>query len=243
MKIRKSIHWMVFAACLLLASCAPAVVPQTATPSVTATADQSLLMTAQMGLTLSALLTQTPTPCPACFDSDMLTAAMGTALTNFPTNPPPAGVTVVPVPGDLGWGAVYGEIVDGTTNLPIVGATVKCEQRSYTSPYLCNGVTTTDQYGRYRFSPVYFNNKDLISLIVEADGYELSYVSEDTRIRPELQANLGLFPRVGGSLTSTSTPYISCTPPVCTEGVLTCGAANGCPGGCGTVCQLISPTP
>ena len=47
------------------------------------------------------------------------------------------------------------------------------------------------------------------------------------------------------SPTPTATPFpVMCTPPPCPpEGYLTCGNANGCPGGCGTICVLPTVEP
>lgn len=80
-------------------------------------------------------------------------------------------VTVVSLPGDLGWGKVHGKIVDGNTSLPIEGALVKCEHSSYSSPYRCNGTAPTNAEGFYTFDPVFFHDTDRIILTVEAPGY------------------------------------------------------------------------
>jgi len=38
------------------------------------------------------------------------------------------------------------------------------------------------------------------------------------------------------------TPIVQCTPPPCASpGTLVCGDPDGCPGGCGTVCQMPEP--
>jgi hypothetical protein len=63
-----------------------------------------------------------------------------------------------------------------------------------------------------------------------------------------MYADLALFPPATSTPTLTPSPtpiatfIISCTPPACSNGVLTCGDPNGCPGGCGTICQIASPT-
>jgi hypothetical protein len=204
----------------------------------------SMTLTAAMALTLEAI---SPTPtcdglCPT--DSMAATAAMALTFAAIPSNTPPAGVTVIPVAGDLGWGAVYGVIADGVTNLPIEGARVRCEHFSYTSQYPCHGVTTTNGDGIYSFVPVYFHDTDRITLIVEAPGYTPLHFEEESFTRPEFHADLGLFPATTESLSPTPPPYmLMCTPPACAEGVLVCGAIDSdCPGGCGAVCMPWTPT-
>lgn len=204
---------------------------------------ESMTMTAEMGPTLAAVLSGTPTcnwPCPS--DSLTLTAEMGATFAAIPSSTPPPWSTIIPSAGDLGWGSVYGRITDGVTNIPINGATVKCEHFSYTSPYPCNGVTTTNSAGIYAFTTVFFHDTDRITLIVEAPGYTPLRFEQSFFTRPEFHAELGLFP-VGTDSTFTPTPYIMCTPPVCSGGILACGNLNGCPGGCGTVCIAATPTP
>ena len=208
--------------------------------------NDSMTLTAEMGPTLAAMLNRTPEcnwPCPS--DGLTMTAAMGATFAAIPTNTPPPWATVIPSVGDLGWGSVYGRIIDGVTNAPINGATVKCEQFSYTSPYLCNGVTTTNSDGIYVFTTVFFHDTDRITLIVEAPGYlPLRFEPTYSLTRPEFHADLGLFPvSTDGTFTPTPTPIIMCTPPACEDGQLTCGDPNGCPGGCGTVCNSATPTP
>jgi hypothetical protein len=44
---------------------------------------------------------------------------MGATLDAIPTNTAPAGATIIPAAGDLGWGSVYGIIVDAVTGLPL----------------------------------------------------------------------------------------------------------------------------
>jgi len=147
-------------------------------------------------------------PCPS--DSLTLTAAMAETFAAVPSNTPPAGVTVVPIAGDLGWGAVYGTIRDGNTGLPIQGATVRCVHFSYTSPSRCDAVTTTDSEGDYVFTPVYFHDTDRITLIVEAPGYVTLEFKQDSFTQPEFHADLGLFPV--DAATGTPTPAGSVTP-------------------------------
>jgi hypothetical protein len=175
-------------------------------------------------------------------DSMTATAAMATTFAAIPSNTPPAGVTVVPIAGDLGFGSVYGQMVDGVTGLPIEGATVKCEHFSYTSPYPCKGVTTTNSDGIYAFLEVYFHDTDRITLLVDAPGYAQGRVEQTGFALAEFHAELGLFPETnGGSVTPT--PFLMCTAPACSNGVLACGNPNGCLGGCGTICLTATPTP
>jgi hypothetical protein len=251
---------------LFFVSCGPAVLVETATPTpstayeILATpildntptpaclaADwpcpsDSLTLTAEMGPTLAAMLTGTPVciwPCPS--DSLTMTAAMGSTLAAIPSSTSPPGATIIPSVGDLGWGSVYGKIIDGITNLPLVGAMVRCEHSSYTSPYLCNGVTITNDDGVYAFTGVFFHDTDRITLLVQMPGYTPLRFEQAFFTQPEFQADLGLFPTTDASLTPI--PYIMCTPPACSDGVLACGDPNGCLGGCGTICLNVTPTP
>jgi len=256
---------------LLLVSCGPAPFLVTVTPVPTATfeilatpilqtptpipsptcpgigwpcSSESLTMTAEMAPTLEALLSGTPAcnwPCPS--DSLTLTAAMGATFAAIPSSTNPPWATIIPSVGDLGWGSVYGRITDGVTNAPINGATVKCEHFSYTSPYLCNGITTTNSDGIYAFMTVFFHDTDRITLIVEAPGYvPLRFEPSYSLTRPEFHADLGLSP-LSAQATFTPTPYLMCTPPACSGGVLVCGDPNGCLGGCGTICIPTTPIP
>lgn len=215
----------------------------------------SLTLTAEMKPTLDAMLTASPLcdyPCPS--DSLTLTAAMGSidsltmtavmraTLDAIPSSTSLPGATIIPSAGDLGWGSVHGTIRDGVTNLPIGGATVKCEHFSYTSPYLCNGITTTNSDGIYVFTGVFFHDTDRITLIVEAPGYTSLHFEQAFFTRAEFPADLGLF-QISADITSTPTSYVMCTPPACSGGVLACGDPNGCPGGCGTICVMETPTP
>ena len=232
--------------------------PPTLTPSPTCMgkewpcSSESMTMTAEMAPTLAAILacerhqpwcpsdSQTKT---AISDSLTMTVAMGATFAAIPSSTPPPWATIIPSAGDLGWGSVYGRITDGSTGLPIDGATVKCEHFSYTSPYLCNGVTTTNSDGIYAFTTVFFHDTDRITLIVEAPGYvPLRFEPSYSLTRPEFHADLGLFPSAADG-TFTPTPFIMCTPPACSGGVLACGDPNGCPGGCGTICIVATPTP
>jgi hypothetical protein len=216
---------------LFFVSCAPVAVPATRTPIPTTTFTPAYSLTLTAAAVTAASVDETEAA---------MTAAMGETLSLTPSNTPPAGMTVVPVPGDLGWGAVHGKIVDGTTNLPIEGATIKCEQFSYTSPSLCNAVAITNADGIYSFVPVFFHDTDRITLFVEAPGYAPLHFEQSFFTQPDFHADLGLFPPTGD--TPTSTPFLMCTPPACPNGVLVCGDPAGCPGGCGTICLLATPT-
>ena len=212
----------------LFVSCGPAVVVEVATGTP--------------GSKVEPTLTDTPSCdglCPE--DSLTATAAMGATLDAIPTNTPPAGATIIPSAGDLGWGSVYGIIVDAITGLPLEGATVTCDHSSYTSSYLCDGTTATNSEGRYVFTDVFFRDTDRITLLVEAPGYTPWRFEQAFFTRPEFNENAGLFPVDYG--TPPPTPFIMCTAPACPGGVLVCGDPNGCPGGCGTVCIRATPTP
>ena len=255
---------------LFFVSCGPAVLEEIATPAPSNTFEvlsspildtptpaclakdwpcpsDSLTLTAEMGPTLNAMmtgasdsLTMTAEMAPLLDgDSLTLTAVMRSTLAAIPSSTPPPWATIIPSVGDLGWGSVYGIISDGVTNLPLEGATVTCVHSSYTSPYPCNGITTTNSDGIYSFTGVFFHDTDRITLVVEMPGYTPLRFEQDFFTRAEFHADLGLFPATDGS---NLTPYPICTPPACSDGVLTCGNPNGCPGGCGTVCLIVSPT-
>lgn len=164
----------------------------------------------------------------------------GETPTVTPSFTPPAGMTISPpLPGDLGSGAVHGTISDGVTNLPIEGAVVKCEHSSYTSPFPCQGSTTTDVDGKFSFDPVFFHDTDRIVLLVEAPGYAPLRFEQSFFIQPDLRADLSLVPAMGD--TPTPTAFLMCTPPACSGGTLACGRSNGCLGGCGTICLTATP--
>ena len=242
--------FLLFPASLILlffVSCGPAVLVVTETPTPSTTFEMlatpilntptppsipsdSLTLTAEMPPTLVVMLTNTT-----------LTAEMGLTLAAIPSNTPPPWATIIPAVGDLGWGSVYGKIIDGVTNLPLEGATVTCKHSSYASPYLCNGVTTTNGDGIYAFIGVFFRDTDHITLLVEAPGYTPLHFEQAFFTRAEFHADLGLFPATDVSLTPT--PFIMCTAPACSGGVLACDDPNGCLGGCGTICLIATPTP
>src|SRR5919109_1956960 len=184
----------------LLAACSFSFILQTPTSTPSAIPEPSL----------TAILTETPVCDGLCPENSMTaTAAMAATLDAIPTNTPPAGATITASPGDVGWGSVYGTIVDGITGLPLEGATVRCEQISYASRYLCNGVTTTDSEGKYIFNEIFFHDTDRIILIVEAPSYTPLRFEESFFTRAEFNTNLGLWP-VGYV---SPTPFVMCTPP------------------------------
>jgi hypothetical protein len=197
----------------LFVSCVPVAFPVTGTPIPTMT------FTAAYDLTLTAVM-------------------VSETLTSTPGGPTPSG-TAIPLPGDLGWGTVHGKIIDGVTNLPIEGATVKCEHSSYTSPAPCHGVTMTNRQGLYVFPDVFFHDTDRIALFVEAPGYTPLRFEQSFFTQPDFRADLELSPATGD--TPTPTPFLMCTPPACQGGVLTCGDPEGCLGGCGTICLTATP--
>jgi len=241
---------------ICFSSCSPLVPAETGTPTPGETfgilATASAIQTAgtdcppenwpcpSEDLTLTAEMMPTFFP-SASIDSEGLTAQMGLTFAAIPSLTPPPWATIIPATGDLGWGSVYGKIIDGVTNLPVEGATVKCEHFSYTSPYPCYGVTTTNGDGIFSFSAVFFHDTDRITLLVEAPGYVPLRFEQAFFTRPEFHADLGLFPMIDE--TSTPTPLPMCTAPACSGGSLACGNLTGCPGGCGTVCLTATHTP
>ena len=94
--------------------------------------------------------------------------------TSTPATVPSPEVTLVPLPGDLGFGDVTGKVTDAVTGLPIAGATMNCEHYSYTSKESdrCNRTTTTDPDGIFLFEKVFFHDTDNITITVEAPGYQ-----------------------------------------------------------------------
>ncbi len=218
----------------------------------------------------SSTLAATPmliTPTPSCVwpcESDSLTltaaraidytatAAADAATCAWPcpndslTLTADASLTLRPMTGDLGWGAVHGKITDSTTGLPVSNAKITCAHSSYTvaGNGRCSGTTWTNEEGIYSFVPVSFHDTDVITLVVDAPGYKHLEFQQPFFTFPELIADLGLEPDVSdGSSTPTPTFFPMCTAPACDSGSLTCGDPNGCPGGCGTICATFTPTP
>lgn len=235
---------------IMLVSCGPAMLPQSPTPITTV--EDSLFMTAQMGSTLSAMLTQTAELCTSCSVEDVyLTLAMATAFASTPSNTPPPGVTIIPAAGDLGWGSVSGRIIDGASMQPLEGVMIRCEHYSYATENRCKGVVTTKADGAYAFAPVFLHDTDRITLVVEATGYQTLRFEESFITQTDVHIDLGLFPIHSPTPSPTPSetpsplppPVLMCTPPACSNGVLACGLEAGCPGGCGTVCLLPTPTP
>lgn len=178
---------------------------------------------------------------PTLSNEDLkMTVAMVMTFAAAPSNTPPAWATIYPsAPGELGWGSVYGKVIDGITLQPIEGAAVRCEHFSYSTSYICDAVTTTNRDGQYAFGGIFFHDRDRLTLTVEMPGYGILRLTEQVPTRAELHTVLYLFPPVTATPTSTlGQPLIMCSPPPCEGGALVCGSPDGCPGGCGTICQM-----
>lgn len=248
---------------MFLVACQPDGIWVTVTPAITSTPlcewpcteQDRLILQAQQAtrqmertLTAQALVSETPTPlcetwpCPS--DSLTLTAAMAETFTAIPSNTPPAGMTVVPAVGDLGWGSIYGVITDAITGKPIANAQVECHHNSYTtSPEArCSGRTWTNADGIYAFAPVYFHDTDTIILSIDAPGYQRLDFRVSALTTAALHANLGLEREQAAEISLTPTIPFMCTLPACTDGVLTCGGLTGCMEGCGMVCVPFTPS-
>jgi hypothetical protein len=174
-------------------------------------------------------------PCamPCTPDSAYLTAVISAST-------PPANVSIFPEVGDLGWGAVHGQVTDAVTGQPMEGVKVQCLHSSLHEEYSCEGTTVTDAEGHYIFAPVYFNSRDYISLIFEAPGYVQERLEEGPMAAPDVPADAGLYP---DDYPTRTYPAPVCSPPPCENGQLACGLAEGCIGGCGTVCRANTVTP
>jgi hypothetical protein len=188
--------------------------------------------------------------------------------------PPPTGTpsTFPTIAGDLGWGRIYGEVLDASTSLPIEGATVTCRHSSYTSPSTCNTSILSQSDGSYTFPEVFFHDTDRIWLEVKADGYAAQKVQVDFLAEPRLKTVFLLVPGTGTAgppITCTApscgpyealfcpsgdcpggcglmcaTPAAICTPPLCAIGTNEVYTCPGiCPGGCGTICATYTPEP
>jgi hypothetical protein len=107
--------------------------------------------------------------------------------------PAPVEATA-PIPGDLGFGKISGNVTDSVTGTPIAGATVTCKHFSYTSKESdrCNRNTTTDQDGSFLFENVFFHDTDTITLIVEASGYQSVSMKYASFTQPLLEADIQL---------------------------------------------------
>jgi hypothetical protein len=201
-------------------------------------------------LTLTAAASQTPGPscenwpCPG--DSLTLTASAGQILLP-PSSTAPANVTIIPAAGDLGWGVAYGRITDRMTGHPVENAMIRCVHVSDRSPenVLGSGVTWTNADGLYSFSPAFFRDVDVITFTIEAPGYRRIESRVSFFAINALKTDFTLEPDSAGSISPTPTFMIMCTAPACSsgQGVLACGNPNGCPGGCGTVCNTFTPAP
>ncbi|HMB24172.1 MAG: hypothetical protein ACM33V_04460, partial [Chloroflexota bacterium] len=186
----------------------------------------------------AAPLTSTPSSLPFI---ETPTVMMDITSAAVHTSTPSTGMTITPLVGDLGWGSVHGKVTDGVANLSIAGAVVKCEHISYNSYPHCNGTTTANEEGEYAFGHVFFHDTDRIILIVEVPGYEPLRLEKSFFTQPDFQADLSLVPPTGNTLTPTA--FLMCTAPACPGGKLVCGKADGCLGGCGTICVTATSSP
>ena len=259
-----AIVWALLAACqpgtFIVTITPPPVLTETATATVCEwpctqqdkMTAQALRATGDISFTLTAQApSETPTPacsnwpCPA--DSLTLTAAARQTMI-LPSNTPPVNMTIIPGAGDLGWGSVYGTVTDGWTGKPVANAKISCLHSSYTTPEnaRCYGTTWTNDSGIYAFVPVFFHDTDIITLLVDAPGYKQLEFRQVFFTTAALKADLVLEPvSVEDSISPSPTYTLMCTAPACSagQGVLSCGTAGGCPGGCGTICATLTPGP
>lgn len=235
-----------------------------------------LLFTALAVACQLADLYGTPTPSPTFTATE--TASVTPSMTDTVT--PQVTISETPFPivtntfivGDLGWGAIYGRIIDSISGVPIVGATVTCWHSSYTSPSLCNTSTFTKEDGTYTFPDNFFHDTDRVRLEVKAQGYVTQTIDVNFFTSPWLKADFALVPAIptepspivctppscgpydalicqqgncpGGCGYVCITPAAICTPPVCAIGTNEVYYCSGvCPGGCGTTCATITPAP
>ncbi|MCC7119422.1 MAG: carboxypeptidase regulatory-like domain-containing protein [Anaerolineales bacterium] len=77
-------------------------------------------------------------------------------------------------PNDLGVAAIQGQVLDAVSGAPLAGATIICQHQSVSSnpDETCNRTTTSDQNGAFSFEHIRFNTQDLITLHIEAEGYQ-----------------------------------------------------------------------
>ncbi len=104
----------------------------------------------------------------------------------------PAGASSIP--GELGWGTIHGFITNTSTGAPISGATVICEQHSYTGQSSCSGAVTTNADGFYTFEKVFFHDTDSVKLTVQAPGYQSQEVTQTAFTMNEMQWDFSLNP-------------------------------------------------
>jgi hypothetical protein len=194
-------------------------------------------------------------------------------LSKTPTPTPTFVLTSTPKPlGDLGWGSIYGKVIDAATGLPIAGASVTCQHYSYTSPATCNTSTITESDGTYTFPDIFFHDTDHVWLEVKVEGYVTQTVLAEFFTTPGLKTDFMLvagtgteFPLIactapacgpyeslfcpsgectGGCGLVCATPAAICTPPLCAIGTSEVYFCAGiCPGGCGTTCATFTPAP
>lgn len=171
----------------------------------------------------------TPTPSPS--ETPVVVLNTATIETAISETPPFIAITTTFIAGDLGWGAIRGEVTDTITGAPIVGATVTCWHYSYISPARCDSSIVTDKDGAYIFTDIYFHDTDHIQMKVEFPGYVTQTIDIRSIITPWLTADFALVPDL-----NTASPQIACTQPACGPyEALACPAGN-CPNGCGYVC-------
>jgi hypothetical protein len=217
-------------------------------------------------------LNGTPTPIP----SQILTPNIKNTATIQPiiseTPSPNAIITNTVVVGDLGWGTIYGKVIDATNGAPVIGATITCRHSSYTSTATCNTSTVTAKDGTYAFPKSYFHDTDRVQLEVQAQGYVTQTFNVNFLVSPWLKADFALVAVISteppqvmcthptcGPYDSLAcpqgncpngcgyiciTPAAICTPPLCAIGTSEVYYCNGvCPGGCGTTCATFTPLP
>lgn len=140
---------------------------------------------------------------------------------NFAKLPPPAAtdtssspVPTVPIAGDLGFGTVFGKVTDGSTGLPVAGATVTCEHFSYVPRETddCNRSITTDQDGNFLFENVFFHDTDTITLTVQATGYNSTTFRQGFFTQSFFEANIQLTVIGSQSNTTSNRPVIANCP-------------------------------
>jgi hypothetical protein len=130
---------------------------------------------------------------------------------NIANVPPASSSTATPPPaGDLGFGNVSGKVTDASTGAPIAGATITCEQFSYTSNESdrCNRGTASDSDGNFVFEHIFFHDTDTIALTVEADGYNPATSKYNSFTQPVLKADIQLSTIGSEPATTSSGPTL-----------------------------------
>jgi hypothetical protein len=85
--------------------------------------------------------------------------------------------TFTPDPCTGWWCTITGVVYDETIGLgnEAVGAKVTLHQGSYCSPTRGEQQTTTDLYGTFEFSDVFFHDTDRIRIQIESGGHETAH--------------------------------------------------------------------